>query len=234
MTAYVFDRLYHALDSAPYAAFLASFGWGVLSVLLSPCHLAGIPLVIGFIDDKGGGSTKRAFVLALFFSAGVSTTIAAAGLATGLLGRLLGDVGPCGDYAAAVVFLAVGLYLLGVLPLPFAGGAGPPVTERRGRAAAFLLGLVFGVALGPCTFAYMAPVLGVVFSTVATRLFFSVTLVAAYALGHCSVIVLAGTFTGLVQHYLNWNEKSRGTVVVRRICGVLVILGGLYLVYSAQ
>jgi len=234
MTTFFFERLYHALDSASHLAFLASFGWGVLSVLLSPCHLAGIPLVIGFIDDRGGGSPKRAFFLALFFSAGVSTTIAAAGAATGFLGRLLGDVGPWGNRAAALLFLAAGLYLLGVLPLPLAGGPGPPVTERKGRTAAFLLGLVFGVALGPCTFAYMAPVLGVVFSTAATRVFFSVTLVTAYALGHCSVIVLAGTFTGLVGHYLNWSEKSRGTMVVRRICGALVILGGIYLACCAR
>jgi len=42
--------------------------------------------------------------------------------------------------------------------------------------------------------------------------------------------VLAGTMTEKVQHYLNWTEKTRGAIIVRRICGVLVILGGIYLI----
>jgi cytochrome c-type biogenesis protein len=47
------------------------------------------------------------------------------------------------------------------------------------------------------------------------------------------VIVLAGTFTEAVQHYMNWNEKSKGAVVVKKICGILVILGGVWLIYTA-
>jgi cytochrome c-type biogenesis protein len=51
--------------------------------------------------------------------------------------------------------------------------------------------------------------------------------------GHCSVIVLAGTSTELVQRYMNWNEKSRGTVILKRACGILVIIAGLYMIYIA-
>ncbi len=58
-------------------------------------------------------------------------------------------------------------------------------------------------------------------------------LLLLYGIGHCSVIVLAGTFTEAVQHYMNWNEKSKGAVVVKKICGILVILGGVWLIYTA-
>ena len=78
----------------------------------------------------------------------------------------------------------------------------------------------------------MAPMLGIVFSVAATKFHFAVMLIVMYALGHCSVITLAGTFTGLVQRYLNWNERSKGAVILKRICGVLVLLGGLYLIYT--
>jgi cytochrome c-type biogenesis protein len=93
--------------------------------------------------------------------------------------------------------------------------------------------LIFGVALGPCTFAYMAPMLGVTFRLASTNLAFGVLLLLVYGIGHCSVIVVAGTSTGLVQRYMNWNEKSKGTNIVKRVCGVLVLLGGLYLIYIA-
>ncbi|MFH1609667.1 MAG: cytochrome C biogenesis protein, partial [Candidatus Bipolaricaulota bacterium] len=81
--------------------------------------------------------------------------------------------------------------------------------------------------------AYMAPMLGVTFGLATTSLVYAGVLLAMYAIGHCAVIVLAGTFMGMVQRYLNWTEKSRGTVIVKRVCGVLVILGGLYLIYAA-
>ena len=61
----------------------------------------------------------------------------------------------------------------------------------------------------------------------------AVSLLLAYGLGHCSVIVLAGTFTEVVQRFLNWNEQSKGVTIVKGICGVLMLLGGGWLIYSA-
>lgn len=100
--------------------------------------------------------------------------------------------------------------------------------------AAFVLGLVFGVALGPCTFAYMAPMLGVTFRLASTNLAYGILLLVLYGVGHCGVIVLAGTFTEVVQHYLDWNERSKGAVILKKVCGALVLLGGLWLLYTAQ
>jgi cytochrome c-type biogenesis protein len=37
-----------------------------------------------------------------------------------------------------------------------------------------------------------------------------------------------------VHNYLDWSERSRGAVVVKRVCGALVILGGIYLLYTAR
>jgi cytochrome c-type biogenesis protein len=228
----VFNWLYTAINSTPEIALLGSLLWGVLSIILSPCHLASIPLIVGFIDKQGIVSTKRAFFIAFLFSIGILITIAMIGFITGLLGRMLGDVSPYVNYFVAVIFFLVGLYLIGILPLPSFGQSGQPFFKRKGLLAAFILGLIFGIALGPCTFAYMAPMLGIVFSVALTNLFFAVSLILAYAVGHCSVIVFAGTFTGLIQKYLNWNEKSRGADILKKICGVFVILGGIYLIYT--
>ena len=150
----------------------------------------------------------------------------------GIAGRMVGDVGQYGNYVMAVIFFAVGLHLLDVIPMPWSG-PGNVGMKRKGMLAAFFLGLVFGVALGPCTFAYMAPLLGVAFTLGASRLAYGILLLGVYGLGHCSVIVLAGTSTELVQRYLNWSEQSRGTSILRKVCGALVLLGGLYLIYVA-
>jgi cytochrome c-type biogenesis protein len=230
----IFTWLSGTLSSSPGIALLGSFIWGVLSIVLSPCHLASIPLIVGYIDEQGKITTRRAFFLSLLFALGILITIGVIGLITGLMGRMMGDIGSWGNYFVAVIFFIVGLHLLGVIPLPFLEKGANPNFKRKGLAAAFILGLIFGVALGPCTFAYMAPMLGVVFSVASTKILFAVSLILAYALGHCSVIVLAGTFTEVVQRYLNWNENSKGAVVLKKVCGVLVILGGIYLIVSVS
>jgi cytochrome c-type biogenesis protein len=230
MIVELFTWLSQALTQSPEIAIGAAFIWGVLSVILSPCHIACIPLIVGFIDGQGNISTGRAFGLSFLFGLGILITIGIIGLITGLAGRMIGDIGGYGSYFVAVIFFAVGLNLLGILPLPFMEGGANPNYKRKGFLAAFILGLLFGIALGPCTFAYMATMLGVVFNIASTKIIFALSLLLAYGIGHCTVLVLAGTFTEVVEHYLHWNEKSKGAVILKKACGILVILGGVYLI----
>ncbi len=225
----IFTALYEAMTGAVWLAVLASFAWGVLSILLSPCHLSSIPLVVGFISSKGKVSIKRTFKISLIFSLGILITIALIGIVTALLGRLMGDVGSTGNYLVAGIFLLVGLYLLDIIKFDW-NNVGLKKTKAKGLLAALILGLLFGIALGPCTFAYMAPVLGVVFQTAQTNYLLAVIFLLAFGVGHCSVIVGAGTLTGKVQRYLNWSEGSKTILWIKRVCGVLVISGGVYLI----
>jgi len=228
----IFTTLTHAVEGTAAIAVAASFVWGILSILLSPCHLASIPLIVGFIDQQGRMTTRRAFVISVLFAVGILITIGAIGGITAAAGRMMGDVGRYGYYFVALIFFAVGLVLLDVIPMPWSG-PGQVGMKRKGMLAAFILGLVFGIALGPCTFAYMAPMLGVTFKLAATSMVYGIILLAAYGVGHCSVIVFAGTFTEVVQRYLNWNEQSKGAATLKKICGGLVLLGGVYLIYVA-
>lgn len=228
----LFSWLSGTLTTSPEIALGGSFLWGILSILLSPCHLASIPLIIAFIDDQGRISTKRALLLSVLFSSGILITIALIGTITGMLGRIMGDVGPLGNYFVAAIFLIIGLHLLDIVPLPFISSSKQPDYKKKGLFAAFILGLIFGVALGPCTFAYMAPMLGVAFNVGTSSLIYAIALILAYALGHISVIIFAGTFTEIVQQYLNWAEKSSGAIIAKKICGILVILAGIYLIFK--
>jgi cytochrome c-type biogenesis protein len=228
----LFTTLTHAVEGAPAVAVIASFVWGILSILLSPCHMASIPLIVGFIDQHGRISTKRAFFISTLFAIGILITIAIIGAVTAGAGRIMGDLGKYGNYFVALIFFAVGLVLLDVIPMPFSG-PGRIGIKLKGLLAAFIIGLVFGIALGPCTFAFMAPMLGVTFKAASTNIAYGISLLLAYGIGHCSVIVFAGTFTQLVQRYMNWNEKSNGAILLKRICGALVLIGGIYLIYRA-
>ena len=209
----------------------AAFLWGACSVILSPCHVASVPLAIGYVNGKGRIATRKALVLSLSFALGILATIAAVGGITAVFGRMLGDVGAL-KYVVAGVFALVGLWLIGVVRLPEVAVKGSHRTRGRGAAGAVGLGLVFGLALGPCSFGFMMPLLAVAFRSAATHPMAAAGLIGAYALGHTGVIVLAGTFANLVQRWLDWNERSTGTRVIRITCGVLVILAGFAMVFS--
>jgi cytochrome c-type biogenesis protein len=225
--------LTRAVQGAPHLALGAAFVWGILSILLSPCHLSSIPLIVGFIGEQSNLTTRRAFAISTAFAVGILITIALIGGVTAALGRMMGDVGRYGNYLVATIFFLVGLHLIGVIPAPWSG-PGRVGTKQRGLLAGFILGLLFGVALGPCTFAYMAPMLGVTLQVATTNPLYAVALLAAFGVGHCSVIVAAGTSAEAVQQYLNWNERSRGADILKKVCGALVLLGGLYLIYTAH
>lgn len=229
----LFTSLTQAVEGSALIALGASFIWGILSVILSPCHLSSIPLIVGYISNRKELTTRKAFGISFLFSIGILITIGILGLITAVMGRIMGDVGRYGNYAVAVIFTLVGLNLMGVIQLPFTG-PGKIDIKQHGLATSLLLGLIFGVALGPCTFAYMAPILAVCFKAAGRNAIYGIALLLLYGLGHCSVLVAAGTSAEAVQKYLNWTEKTRGTTIVKGICGALVILGGIYLILSIQ
>ena len=142
MIEQIFTILSTALYENYWIALLASFGWGVLSILLSPCHLSSIPLVVGFISSQGKISLSRTFYISLIFSIGILITIAGIGIITASLGRLMGDVGAIGNYLVAVIFFLVGLYLLDIIKFDW-NNAGLRQTKAKGLFAALILGSSF-------------------------------------------------------------------------------------------
>jgi hypothetical protein len=67
----------------------------------------------------------------------------------------------------------------------------------------------------------------------AANFLYGAALLLAYGVGHCAVIVPAGTSTELVQRFLNWKGQSKGLAMVKAVCGVLALLGGAWLIDSA-
>jgi cytochrome c-type biogenesis protein len=228
----LFESLNGWLAGAPIMALAGAAGWGVASILLSPCHLASIPLIIGYMGGEEKIQTRRAALISLAFAGGMLLTIALVGGVAALVGRALGGFGTILTYGMALVFLLVGLEFLGVFEFNWRV-PGVPSWLGKGPLGALLLGLLFGLALGPCTFAFLAPVLTAVTAVASADPLLAGGLTFAYGFGHCGVIVLAGSSLGMVQGVLTWNERSKGPVLFRRAIGVLIIVGGIYLLYQA-
>ena len=223
----LFENLTMALYGNPIIAIGASFLWGILSILISPCHLASIPIVVAFINEQKNISTRKAFFISLNFSLGILITLIIAGVVASFVGILLGSFDTVLRIIVSILLLLVGLYFLGIVPMPDLASGKDHRVKNRPYLSGLILGLVFGLALGPCALAFMAPILGIVISSIATQFWFCLGLILAFILGHCGILVLAGTFTEIVKKYLSWNIASRGTQMLRKICGVLIIIGAI-------
>jgi len=218
----VMEKMSMMLYGNTWLALAGSLLWGIASVVLSPCHLSSIPLVMGFVAKECRGTQSRALLLSVVFTLGIMVSMLVLGLITAALGRLLGDVGSWGYWLGAAVFVLVGLLLLDVIHLPnmslnqnrFRGGGVP---------AALLLGVLFGTVLGPCAFAFLMPVLGLVFAHAAEQPIYAAGLITAYALGHGAVIVLAGSASVWTMSLVQNRRSSHFISIARKLAGALCL-----------
>lgn len=209
-------------------AAVGCFLWGVVSVLFSPCHLASIPLMVGYVAGQNRlVEGRQAALYAGLFTTGLFLTIAFIGVICALLGRMLGDVGPYWTIIVGLILMWVALDMLGVAQCSMSGSLMGRL-RLRGRRGALVLGLAYGVLSGSCTFGFIAPILAVI--TVQEKVMTGFLLIVLFGLGHCIPIVIAGSSAALVRRLLANASWQRGGTAFRRLAGMLIGLMGLYFI----
>lgn len=207
------------------------FLWGVVSILFSPCHLASIPLMVGYVAGQNTLIAGRhAAGYAALFSGGLFISIALVGVVCSMLGRMLGDISPLWGVPIGALFIWLGLSLMGVKVCTVPSGNLGRIT-MRGYPGALVLGLAYGILSGACTFGFIAPILAVI--TVQEEVAKGLFLIIIFALGHCLPIVIAGSSVAIAQRLLAAKGMQTATVWGRRIAGGLVIAIGVYFIISA-
>jgi cytochrome c-type biogenesis protein len=225
----LFITIHQWLTGGGWLAALAALLWGMISVLLSPCHLASIPLIVAYV----GGQDKlvegrQAALYAALFSLGLFVTIAVVGVITALLGRILGDVGPYWGLFIGLILLVVAMDMLGLATCAIPGSLMDKV-RVRGAMGALLLGLAYGVLSGSCTFGFIAPILAII--TVQEKIITGILLITLFGIGHCLPIAVAGSSTATVKKVLASSFFDRGSSLFRKGAGMLI--GGLGLYFIA-
>ncbi len=224
------NHLSQSLSGNPLLAYLGVFIGGIISSS-SPCVLATIPLVIGYVGGYSGGDRRKAMLYSLTFVLGLSITFTILGAIASFIGGLFGVTGRTWYFVVGGIAIAIGLQLIGLYEwnIPIPGHLQP---KQKGILGAFVLGLIFGIVSSPCA----TPVLVLILTFVASKgeVLYGTSLLFVYAIGHCALIFLAGTAAGLAESFI----KSRGISSVasygKKIGGSIVALVGLYLVYSGM
>lgn len=222
------DNIEQIVAAYPLLAFGAVFLAGVISSA-SPCVLATIPLVVGFVGGYADGDRWKAFRYSLSFILGLSLTFTAFGAAAGLLGTMFGTLGGPWYLIAGSVALVMGGQIIGLyeIHLPLKRDFKP---KRGGMVGSFLLGLFFGVVSSPCA----TPVLVVILTLVAGKgeVFYGTALLFCYAIGHCLLMLFAGTFTGFVEGFVKARGVANFSLWAKRASGAVVALVGGWFIWQ--
>ncbi len=211
-------------------AALGCFLWGMTSVLLSPCHLASIPLIVAYVGGQERAvEPRQAAVYSVLFAVGLFITIALIGVVCALLGRMLGDVGNYWQILIGAVLIWVALGMLGVEKCSMSGSLLYRL-NLRGFVGAFALGLAYGVLSGSCTFGFIAPILAII--TVQGKIATGILLIVLFAVGHCLPIAIAGSSTAAVRKLMESSTWQGAGTWFRKGAGVLICLLGVYFIVS--
>lgn len=212
-------------------AYVAAYLAGVL-VSFTPCIYPVIPITAAVIGGQRDISGARGFVLSLFFVLGLALTYTALGVFAALTGKLFGTIqtSPLTLGALGGLFILMGLAMLDVFQLSLERYAPRQLTggNRNGIFGSFMIGVTSGFILGPCT----APVLAVILGVVAARqsVFFGGSLLFAFSLGVGSLLVLVGTFAGILASLPKSGAWMTG---VKKLSGIVMLAAGAYFLYSA-
>lgn len=207
------------------APLLALVG-GVLTAA-NPCVIGMVPVMLAFVARPPAAGPRRPLLMSLAFAVGLTLTFTglfvAAWLARGIARSEVWT------YVAAALCLAMGLQMLGVLKLELPAPAWS-APAARGPLGALLLGVLFGFTSLPCAGPVLVALLAVAATTGAA---FGALLIAAYGLGHCALVIAAGTSWGLVERTLASRGLVRALERLHLAAGVLVLGVGLYLLATA-
>ncbi len=231
MLSSIFDFMF----SSGAMQFLGAFLWGIASVLLSPCGIGIIPLVVSYIENTDNPTRSRAFKISCAFCLGIIFNLMLVALITSGLGMLLGGYEKLLTLFVSIVFIVMGLHLTGIIHVKlFSFSSGAKGTESQSLKGAIILGIVSGLAVGPCSIAYVSPVLSLAMSLASESggFFAAVMLILAYALGYSLVIILAGTFAQFFTVYLQSERGDKVLKCVNILCGLGLFAAGLYFLYE--
>ena len=228
----MFDQFFLTINSwmmtGTTLAAVGCFLWGMVSVVFSPCHVASIPLIVSYVAGQEKALNARsAAQYSVAFTVGLFITIALVGVICALLGRMLGDVGSYWTILVGIILIWVAFDMMGLAKCSMGGGLLGRI-KIKGLLGAFVLGLVYGILSGSCTFGFIAPILAII--TIQQKVITGVFFIVLFGIGHSIPIAVAGSSTATVRKLLESSSFHEGGMWFRKCAGVAIGLLGVYFI----
>ncbi len=209
---------------------VAAFIGGVIASI-SPCSLAMLPIIIGYVGGYSKESNFRIVIQVLSFIFGMSVVFSLIGIICALTGKVLGSfTGGYFSILIASIILIMGLKLMNILDFEF-----PVIVKRlpsndgsKNFIYPFLLGMVFALAGSPCSTPILASIMA--FASYSENIVISVVMLFLFSFGQGVILILAAIFTsGLKQ----MKQFSKISDIILKLCGLLLVIVAIFLYYKS-
>ena len=208
---------------------LSSFLGGIVASI-SPCSLAMLPIVIGYIGGYANQSVSRTLVQLISFIFGSAIVFTAIGIACAITGHVFISI--AGNYfmlLVAAVLMIMGLNLTGILDVQIPSIINK-IPQSNGNSIflyPMLLGATFALAGTPCSTPILAGIMGL--ASVSNNLTLAILMLFLFSIGQGIILVIAGVFTSLIKQFgkvINFSE------ILLKISGILLIFASIYFYYK--
>ena len=215
-------------DSLPLLYALSFLGGLVASI--SPCSLAMLPIIIGYIGGYSEEKPLKTFVQLLFFVFGTAIVFSIIGIICAITGKVFISFagGYFGIFLAGII-MVMGLKLIGILDfeLPVIIKEMPRNDGTNTYLYPILLGGVFALAGTPCSTPILAGIMS--FAAITNNILISLLMLFMFALGEGVILVFAGMFTNLIKQIDTVAEYSG---VFLKLIGIIMIIASAFLYYK--
>ena len=212
-----------------YLLLIGSFIGGVLASI-SPCSLAMLPLIVGYIGGYSKETPFRTFLQLCCFILGTAIVFTLIGIACALTGNVFASaLGPYFTLLIASLLLVMGLKLLDILEFdtPTIIKAMPQNTTNSIFLYPILLGITFALAGTPCSTPILAGIMA--FAAIGKNLSLAILMLFLFALGQGLILIIAGLFTSGLK---NMRSLSSLTEWVLKLSGILLVGSAIYLYWK--
>ncbi|DAA97399.1 TPA: hypothetical protein CPT80_02015 [Candidatus Gastranaerophilales bacterium HUM_9] len=203
---------------------------GGLIASISPCSLAMLPIVIGYIGGFNENDNKNTLLQLTSFVIGSAIVFSIIGILCAITGKVFISI--AGGYFlifVASLLLAMGLHLLGILEinLPTLISKIPSNSNNSKYLYPMLLGAIFAIGGTPCSTPILAGIMS--FAAITNNILISLLMLFMFALGEGVILVFAGMFTNLIKQIDTVAEYSE---VFLKLIGIIMIIASAFLYYK--
>ena len=221
-------NLFTQQGSLPILFALSFFGGLVAS--LSPCSLAMLPIIVGYVGGYSEAKPIKTFTQMLFFVLGTAIVFSIIGIICAITGKVF--VSFAGGYFGIIlagIIMVMGLKLIGILDfeLPVIVKEMPKNDGTNTFLYPIILGGVFALAGTPCSTPILAGIMA--FASLSASIAQAIIMLFLFSLGQGLILILAGFLTS---HLKNWKGFYKFSDWLLKISGALLIIASLYIFYK--
>ena len=207
--------------------FIMSFLGGLVASV-SPCSLAMLPIIVGYIGGYSDAKPSKTLLQMIFFVFGTAIVFSIIGIICALTGKVFVS----NHYFALILaslLLVMGLKLVGFLDfeLPVLIKEMPKNTAQNTFIYPILLGAVFALIGTPCSTPILAGIMA--FASLSANMVNAIIMLFLFSIGQGLILILAGFLTSRLK---NWQNFYKISDILMKISGILLILASIYIFYK--